>query len=108
MPALYLLYESASGYALFQHTGTDELNIKQDDVISDLKKFSIIVKLQAFLPFTSAENALQQINSISEGEPTTDLLHFLEMNLPTATISSSASKKREKIIIILLLYTRYQ
>jgi hypothetical protein len=35
--------------------------------IADLARFSKLVKLKAFQPFHSAENALQNINDISEG-----------------------------------------
>lgn len=35
--------------------------------IGELSRFSKLVKLRAFQPFTSAENALQNINDVSEG-----------------------------------------
>jgi len=38
----------------------------------------------AFLPFTSAENALENINAVSEGEATKYLIDFLQQQLPTA------------------------
>jgi hypothetical protein len=41
-----------------------------------------VVKLAAFQPFTSAANALEQINAISEAQLTDDLKNFLTMNLP--------------------------
>lgn len=36
--------------------------------VTDLSKFSKIVKLKAFQPFESAANALENANNISEGE----------------------------------------
>ena len=39
----------------------------------------------AFLPFKSALEALQQINAISDGLATDELLNFLELNLPKAS-----------------------
>ena len=107
MGVLYLLFESASGYALFERVAAEEITPKAEDV-TDLKKFSAIVKLKgaqtirlpladaadagcnwttmrvrsthtvvalscavacatAFLPFESAEAALENINAISEG-----------------------------------------
>lgn len=85
MVALFLLYESASGYALFEQVKTEEVAIMSPEVqasILDLQKFSGIVKLKSFLPFTSAEQALENINSISEGEITETLVNFLEMHCP--------------------------
>lgn len=41
--------------------------------INDLAKFQRIVKLVAFHPFDSAENALENINAITEHEVTGDL-----------------------------------
>ena len=43
-------------------------------------------------PFTSAENALQNINDISEGIVNPDLSAFLEANLPAAPASLKAGK----------------
>jgi nucleolar protein 56 len=50
--------------------------------IADLSRFSKLVKLRAFQPFTSAENALQNINDVSEGILNGDLRSFLESNVP--------------------------
>ena len=49
---------------------------------SDLTRFGKTVKLTAFKPFTSAANALEQINAVSESQLTDDLKNFLELNLP--------------------------
>merc|ERR1719436_2315721 len=38
--------------------------------------------MQAWAPFTNAEEALQQVNAIAAGTPTEELVNFLEMNLP--------------------------
>ena len=68
--ALYLLFESASGYALFHAHGIDEIGQSVDAVRStvlDLKRFSKAVKLAGFTPFLSAVDALNQCNAISEG-----------------------------------------
>ena len=131
MPALYLLYETASGYTLFDVKGLDELgasSAQAQQSVNDLARFSkascapacfhsltlawIIVRvlvsfqrfpscctslcgtltispwlaqtvdLVAFKPFKSAIEALEQVNAVAEGIATTDLLDFLEMNLP--------------------------
>ncbi|KAG0452332.1 hypothetical protein HPP92_024996 [Vanilla planifolia] len=83
--ALYLLYESASGYSLFLAHGLDEIGQNVDavrDSILDLNRFGKVVKLVAFNPFSSALDALNQCNAISEGIMTDELRNFLELNLP--------------------------
>ncbi|GMN56790.1 hypothetical protein TIFTF001_025910 [Ficus carica] len=83
--ALYLLYESASGYALFHAHGLDEIGQNTDAVrnsVSDLNRFGKVVQLTAFHPYESALDALNQCNSVSEGLMTDELRSFLELNLP--------------------------
>ncbi|PHT98710.1 Nucleolar protein 56 [Capsicum chinense] len=83
--ALYLLYESASGYALFLAHGIDEIGQNTEAVrnsITDLKRFGKVVKIEAFNPFESALDALNQCNAVSEGQMTEELQNFLERSLP--------------------------
>ncbi|XP_043704359.1 nucleolar protein 56-like [Telopea speciosissima] len=83
--ALYLLYESASGYALFLGHGIDEIGQNTEAVRSsvlDLNRFGKVVKLLAFNPFDSALDALNQVNAVSEGLMTEELRNFLALNLP--------------------------
>ncbi|KAG2540738.1 hypothetical protein PVAP13_9NG592900 [Panicum virgatum] len=83
--ALYLLFESASGYGLFHAYGIDEIGQSVEAVRSsvlDLERFGKAVKLTAFNPFSSAVDALNQCNAISEGIMTDELRSFLELNLP--------------------------
>ncbi|KAK4264491.1 hypothetical protein QN277_025656 [Acacia crassicarpa] len=83
--ALYLLYESASGYALLHAHGLDEIGQNTEAVrnsVSDLNRFGKVVQLVAFSPFQSALDALKQCNSVSEGLLTDELRSFLEINLP--------------------------
>lgn len=92
MPGQYVLYESASGYALFEVVEAEEISALKPEVqaaVTDLARFSNIVKLKAFHPFSSAENALANANDISEGIVTSDLAAFLESKLP----KSSSGKK---------------
>ncbi|KAF7833965.1 nucleolar protein 56 [Senna tora] len=68
--ALYVLHESASGYALFHAHGLDEIGQNTEAVrnsVSDLNRFGKVVQLAAFLPFESALDALKQCNAVSEG-----------------------------------------
>ncbi|MED6207398.1 snoRNP complex protein nop56 [Stylosanthes scabra] len=83
--ALFLLYESASGYALFEAHGLDEIGHNTESVrtsVSDLNRFGKVVKLRSFYPFTSALDALKQCNAVSEGILTDELRTVLETNLP--------------------------
>ncbi|KAF6161420.1 hypothetical protein GIB67_009299 [Kingdonia uniflora] len=83
--ALYLLFESASGFALFEAHGIDEIGQNTEAVRSsvvDLNRFGKVVKLTAFSPFLSAFDALNQCNAVSEGLMTDELRGFLELNLP--------------------------
>mmetsp|Transcript_38663 Transcript_38663/g.46819 ORF Transcript_38663/g.46819 Transcript_38663/m.46819 type:complete len:507 (-) Transcript_38663:415-1935(-) len=83
--ALYVLYESASGYALFEGFSADEIGATADAVresVKDLERFGKVCKLVAFKPFTTAANALEQINCVSEGILSEDLENFLEANMP--------------------------
>eukprot|EP00954_Amorphochlora_amoebiformis_P016582 1301855-Amorphochlora_amoeboformis.AAC.1 len=81
----FCLYEAASGYALFQVKFTEDIGSSLDEVkksISELPRFSKMVKLVSFAPFTSAEDALKNINALTEGDMTETLKNFLEMHLP--------------------------
>ncbi|KAL4634370.1 hypothetical protein ACB092_04G194700 [Castanea dentata] len=89
--ALYLLYESASGYALLHAHGLDEIGQNTEAVrnsITDLNWFGKVVQLTAFHPFESALDALNQCNAVSEvflgvsWVMTDELRSFLELNLP--------------------------
>eukprot|EP00741_Cyanophora_paradoxa_P007057 tig00001073_g6828.t1 len=83
----FVLFESASGYALFEQTDTDEIGQLADKLqnsVVDLERFSQIVRLKAFMPFSSAENALENIRAVNEGTVHETLKNFLEMNLPKA------------------------
>lgn len=68
--ALYLLYESSSGYALLHAQGLDEIGQNTEAVrnsVADLNRFGKVVQLIAFQPFESAIDGLNQCNSVSEG-----------------------------------------
>ncbi|CAK4675299.1 hypothetical protein LEN26_005094 [Aphanomyces euteiches] len=90
----FVLFESASGYALFEVVESEQIGVLLDQVqkgVQDLAKFGAAVKLKAFSPFASAESALENINSISEGLVSSDLQAFLEMNLPKSKKKSSSA-----------------
>lgn len=85
MSHLYVLYEHASGYALFRVKEFEEIGAfvaQVEQSALDLSKFNSVVKLIAFAPFTSGLNALDNLNAISEGLVHDDLKLFLDTNLP--------------------------
>jgi nucleolar protein 56 len=96
-PHLFTLLEVAAGYALFEVVAFEEIasslgaSATQQEAITSLPLFSRSVKLKAFQPFQSAEDALENINAISEHAMTDSLKSFLEMNLPKVS-----SKKKNK------------
>lgn len=62
---------SCQGYGLFEVTASDELAQGSDAVqrsVENMERFGKVVKLAAFKPFTSAANALEQINAVSESQ----------------------------------------
>lgn len=67
---MHVLFEHASGYSLFKVKEFEEIGLLQPEVeasVADISRFNSIVKLVAFSPFKSGTNALDNINSISEG-----------------------------------------
>lgn len=63
---------------------------KVQETTQSADKFGKVVKLHGFKPFTSAANALEQINCVSEGVASEDLQNFLEQNLPKLKDSKKA------------------
>ncbi len=79
-----VLFESASGYGLFSVIENEDIATFLQQVQAgavELNKFQRSVKMVAFQPFTTAENALVNMNAITEHEMTDDLKNFLESNL---------------------------
>jgi len=68
--SLYVLFEHATGYALFRVKEFEEIGLLQAQVeesVVDVTRFSSVIKLISFAAFRSGQNALDNINSISEG-----------------------------------------
>lgn len=90
---MFVLHETAAGYALFEVVAFEEIGSLLEgsmDTVSDPDRFGRAVKMKAFQPFESAQDALANANAISEHAMTDGLKSFLEMNLP-----KSKKKKRE-------------
>lgn len=83
--ALFLLFESASGYSLFEVKAMDEIGQSTAAVrktMREYERFASAVNLVAFKPFQSVADALEQINAVSESHAPDDLKDFLISNLP--------------------------
>ena len=83
----FILHESASGFALFEVAEAEAVALGTAagaSSVVDLARFSGAVKLKGMHAFSSAENALANINDISEGVLSADLRAFLERSLPSA------------------------
>jgi nucleolar protein 56 len=68
--ATHILFESASGYAIFEVKLREEIAAMTEAVqksIEDLGKFKKMVTLLSFSPFKSAAHALENANDVSEG-----------------------------------------
>ncbi|KAF2869122.1 pre-rRNA processing nucleolar protein-like protein Sik1 [Massariosphaeria phaeospora] len=87
----YLLHESPVGFAVFKVIlQPDKIGNKLKEVqaaAQDLAKFGKTVELQGFAPFQGNEDALNEINDISEGIVSDFLRATLETNLPKKTVT---------------------
>ena len=97
MSQLYILYESASGYCLFSKEEFDEAGGQLHKIqksINELDRFAKMVKLAAYQPFTTAEEALENIMAIRDNKVTKTLKNFLTTHLP-----STKSAKKQKFLL---------
>ena len=65
---MFALFEQASGYCLFEVTDFDASSFKLSHVqksINNLERFTKMVKLVAFQPFKTAEEALENLTEIT-------------------------------------------
>ena len=68
---LFVLFEHASGYAVFRCQEVEDIGALLPEVqeaVLDFSRFASMVSLEAFSPFKTGANALENINCISEGE----------------------------------------
>ncbi|TPX33838.1 hypothetical protein SmJEL517_g03307 [Synchytrium microbalum] len=88
----HVLYETASGYALFERLQSEEIGRELDQVqaaAQDLSKFGRFIKLVSFIPFKTAAHALENLNDVSEGVMNPYLKAFLEQSMPKVGKKSS-------------------
>ena len=80
----FVLLETAMGYLLFERKESDEIGATLPEVqaaVKDYSKFSLVLKLKAQFFFRTAEEALANINDISEGIVTPSLkVHRNQLN----------------------------
>ncbi len=94
---LYILYEAAQGYCLFELEEFDETGGQLKAIqkaIANLERFSKMVKLAAFQPFQTAEEALENIKLVSQNKVSETLKNFLITNLPATKTS-----KKQKFLL---------
>ncbi|KAI8847534.1 Nop56 protein [Chytridium lagenaria] len=85
MGSMFILFETAAGYALFERIQSEEIGQNLEDVQKatlDLAKFGRYIKLKSFAPFKSAAHALENMLDITEGTVHDHLKSFLEINMP--------------------------
>ena len=83
---MFLLYETASGYCLFEKEEYDSTGgglAKVQKAVGELERFSKMVSLAAYQPFTTAEEALDNIMQTIDVKVSTTLQNFLTTHLPT-------------------------
>ncbi|KAI0647891.1 Nop-domain-containing protein [Trametes meyenii] len=91
--ATHALFETSSGYAIFEvklHDVVGALDKAVQASIDDYSKFSKMVSLISFAPFQNAAHALENMNDISENVINPYLRNLLELNLSKPKKGSSA------------------
>jgi nucleolar protein 56 len=94
---LFLLFETAAGYALFEREEYDEIGGEQESVqaaVADYERFATLIKMKAYQPFKTAEEALTNIFAVAKGDVTETLQEFLTSYLPKIK-----SKKKQKFML---------
>lgn len=82
---LFIVFEHASGYGLFSVQQFEEVGAflpQVEEAVTQAAKFQQVVKLVGYRAFTSAAQALENINAVSEGELTarTQNIAFTSLN----------------------------
>ena len=96
----HVLFEGASGYALFTVQMQEEIAAKSkqlQEALADVSTFSQMVTLASFLPFTSAAQALENANDVSEGVLNPHLRSLLNLIVPNA--AGKTNKKQSDVLL---------
>jgi len=92
---LFVLFEHAAGYAIFRCQEAEDIGSLLPEVqeaVLDFARFGSVISLEAFVPFKTGANALENLNCISEGLIHDDLKIFLMNNIPQG-------KKKSKVLL---------
>lgn len=95
MLKLFVLYEHATGYAVFKVKQFEEVGMflpQIEAAINDFCRFQSLLKLVSFSQFKSSVSALENMNAISEGVLTDQLQTF---------VNTSIEKKRKSQLGVL-------
>jgi nucleolar protein 56 len=95
----HVLFEGPSGYALFTVNMQEEVAAKSKQLqssISDINIFNRMVELASFMPFTSAAQALENANDVSEGILNPHLKNLLNLIVPG---SGKGNKKQSAVLL---------
>ena len=95
-PLTHVLFEGASGYAIFTVSMQEEIGAKtkaMQDVVNDYNVFSRMITLASFLPFTSAAQALENANDVSEGVLNPHLKNLLSLVVPSSGKGNKSSSR---------------
>ncbi|WWC63316.1 uncharacterized protein I303_105916 [Kwoniella dejecticola CBS 10117] len=96
----HILFEGASGYALFTVSMQEEIAAKSKQLqesINDITIFSRMIQLASFLPFTSAAQALENANDVSEGILNDHLKNLLNLIVPNT--AGKTNKKQSGVLL---------
>ena len=77
---LHVLFEHATGFAVFKIREFEEESIFQSEVeecVTEYSRFAAVASLVAFSPFKTAHAALENLNAITEGILPEDLKNFI-------------------------------
>lgn len=96
----HVLFEGASGYCLYEVNLQEEIAARSkqlQDSINDYNTFNRMVSLASFLPFTSAAQALENANDVSEGILNPHLKSLLTMIIPSE--GTKGNKKQSPVVL---------
>lgn len=94
---MFVLFETASGYCLFEKEDYDEVSGQLSQIqkaIANLERFAKMVKISAYQPFKTAEEALENISTIAQNKVPKTLKNFLTAHLP-----ATKSAKKQKFLL---------
>lgn len=83
---LYILFETAAGFGLAQVKEWDQIGADAEtfaEAVQDAARFKQVCSMVAFHAFSTAEEALENMNAVAKGEATELLTSFLDQNLPS-------------------------